>query len=132
MAAMSSSIRLLLVDDERPNLETFQRVYRKLYEIHVAPSGAAGLELLAGNQFDVVVSDYGMPGMTGAEFASKAKCTQPVAVVMVTGYTNHPEVQKLEASGEVFAVVGKPWEKDAIIDVIARASECTKMLRDAT
>ena len=129
---MSSSIRLLLVDDELPNLETFQRVYRKLYEIHVAPSGYAGLELLGGSEFDVVLSDYGMPGMTGAEFVSKAKDTQPIAVVMITGYMNHPEVQKLETSGEVFAVLGKPWDKDSIIDVIARASECTKTLRHAS
>jgi CheY-like chemotaxis protein len=129
---MSSSIRLLLVDDELPNLETFQRVYRKLYEIRVAPSGPEGLELLGGKEFDVVVSDYGMPGMTGAEFISKAKHTQPIAIVMVTGYINHPEVQKLETSGEVFAVLGKPWDKDSIIDVIARASEHTKTMRDAS
>ena len=128
---MSSSIRLLLVDDELPNLETFQRVYRKMYDIRVAPSGSAGLELMSDNEFDVVLSDYGMPGMTGAEFVSKAKVTQPVEVVMITGYLNHPEVQKLETSGEVFAVLGKPWDKDSIIDVIARASECTKTMRDA-
>ena len=129
---MSSSIRLLLVDDELPNLETFQRVYRKMYDIRVAPSGSAGLELMSDNEFDVVLSDYGMPGMTGAEFVSKAKRTQPIAVVMVTGFINHPEVQKLETSGDVFAVLGKPWEKDSIIDVIARASELTKTLRNAS
>jgi response regulator RpfG family c-di-GMP phosphodiesterase len=129
---MSAAIRLLLVDDELPNLETFRRVYRKMYNIQVAESGSAGLELLNGKQFDVVVSDYGMPGMTGAEFVSRAKHTQPVAVVMVTGFMNHPEVQRLETSGEVFAVLGKPWEKDSIIDVIARASECTRTMRDAS
>jgi CheY-like chemotaxis protein len=129
---MSASLRLLLVDDEVPNLETFRRVYRKLYDIQVAVSGSAGLELLHDNEFDVVLSDYGMPGMSGAEFVAKAKGTQPIAVVMVTGYMNHPEVQKLETSGEVFAVVGKPWDKDSIIDVIARASECTRTMRDAS
>ena len=129
---MSSSIRLLVVDDEVPNLETFRRMYRKLYDIQIAQSGSAGLELLNNNEFDVVLSDYGMPGMCGAEFASKAKATQPIAVVMVTGYVNHPEVEKLETSGEVFAVVGKPWDKDSIIDVISRASERTKTLRDAS
>jgi CheY-like chemotaxis protein len=129
---MTISLRLLLVDDEAPNLVTFQRVYRKIYEIQVAQSGSAGLELLSGNEFDVVLSDFGMPGMSGAEFVSRAKRTQPIAVVMVTGYVNHPEVQELEASGEVFAVVGKPWDKDSFIDVIARASERTRTLRDAS
>jgi CheY-like chemotaxis protein len=127
---MGAPLRLLLVDDELPNLETFKRVYRKLYDISVAPSGPAGLELLGDKQFDVVLSDFGMPGMTGAEFVSKAKRTQPVAVVMVTGYMNHPEVLELETSGEIFAVIGKPWDKQSIIDVIARASECTRSMRD--
>src|SRR4051812_9676836 len=127
---MPTSVRLLLVDDEVPNLETFKRVYRKLYDITVAPSGAAGLELLGDRQFDVVLSDFGMPGMTGAEFVSRAKRAQPVAVVMVTGYLNHPEVLKLETSGAIFAVVGKPWDKQSIIDVVARASERTRAMRD--
>jgi len=50
---------------------------------------------------------------------------------MVTGFINHPEVQALESKGEVFAVLGKPWDKASIIDVIGRASERTKTLRDA-
>ena len=127
---MPPNLRLLLVDDEIPNLETFQRVYRKLYDIKVAPSGSAALELLGDSQFDVVLSDFGMPGMTGAEFVSQAKRKQSVAVVMVTGYMNHPEVIELESSGAIFAIVGKPWDKDSIIDVIARASECTRSMRD--
>jgi len=127
---MHKPLRLLLVDDEVPNLETFKRVYRKLYDISVAPSGSAGLELLGDHEFDVVLSDFGMPGMTGAEFVSRAKRAQPVAVVMVTGYMNHPEVIELETSGAIFAIIGKPWDKQSIIDVIARASECTQSMRD--
>jgi CheY-like chemotaxis protein len=124
--------RLLVVDDEVPNLTTFQRVYRKHYDIHVASSGPAALELLAaGNHFDVILSDFGMPVMTGAEFVERARRLQPVAVVMVTGYMNHPEVLELESSGAVFAIVGKPWDRQTIIEVIARASEHTHALRTA-
>lgn len=122
-------LRLLLVDDEIPNLETFQRMYRKLYDISVAPSGTVALQLLDKSEFDVVLSDFGMPGMSGAEFVTRAKQTQPVAVVMVTGYMNHPEVLELESSGAVFAIVGKPWDKQHVIDVITRAGECTRALR---
>ena len=126
---MTTPLRLLLVDDEIPNLETFQRVYRKLYDISVAPSGTVALQLLDKREFDVVLSDFGMPGMTGAEFVSRAKRAQPVAVVMVTGYMNHPEVIELETSGAVFAIVGKPWDKQHVIEVIARAGECTRSMR---
>jgi len=126
---MSGRLRLLVVDDELPNLRTFQRVYRKQYDIEIAQSGVDGLAILGEREFDVVLSDYGMPGMTGAEFVSRAKAVQQVAVVMVTGYMNHPEVVALEQAGAVFAVVGKPWDRDAICQVIAGASEHTSAIR---
>jgi CheY-like chemotaxis protein len=126
---METPLRVLVVDDELPNLQTFRRVYRKLYDVTIAPSGPEALEVMNDQQFDVVLSDFGMPGMSGAEFVSKARCVQPVAVVMVTGYMSLPEVVELEASGAIFAIVGKPWEKQSIIDVVTRASECTRSMR---
>ncbi len=125
----TSKPRLLVVDDELPNLDTFRRAYRKIFDIEIASSGAAGLELLTDHEFDVVLSDFSMPGMSGAEFVSKAKGTQRVAVVMVTGYMGHQDVVDLEESGEIFAVIGKPWDKQTMIDVVARASERTKSMR---
>ena len=124
-----SMLRVLVVDDEVPNLRTFQRVYRKHYDIEMASTGSAGLRLLAEREFDVVVLDFGMPQMSGAEFVASARYVQPVAIVMVTGYMTHPDVLELEASREIFALVGKPWDRDALVDVVARASDHTRSLR---
>lgn len=126
---MAMTLQVLVVDDELPNLRVFQRVYRKHYDVHVASSGEDALKLLGERSFDVVLSDYGMPTMSGAELVEKARHLQPVAFVMVTGYMTHPEVLDLEAAGTVFAVVGKPWEREQVIDVVARASEYTRSLR---
>ena len=123
--------RVLLVDDEMPNLSTFRRVYRKHYNITLAQSGAAGLELLASNVFDVILSDFSMPVMSGAEFVVHARHVQSVAIVMVTGYMNHPAVVDLETSGAIFATVSKPWDRQMISDVIARAVARTRELRGA-
>jgi c-di-GMP phosphodiesterase len=124
-----SGPRVLVVDDELPNLTTFQRAYRKQYEISLASSGHAGLAMLADQEFDVVLSDFGMPSMTGAEFVEQAQHVQPVAIVLVTGYMTHPEVVELEASGAVFAIVGKPWSRQSITEIVSRASEHTRSLR---
>jgi two-component system, sensor histidine kinase and response regulator len=127
--ALDPRLRILVVDDEVQNLDTFRRVWRKQYDIATATSGTAGLDLLASGSFDAVLTDFGMPGMTGAEFVREARLLQPVAFVMVTGYADTPEVIALETSGEVFAVVGKPWNRQAITDVIARATAHTSTLR---
>jgi len=125
-----SMLRVLVVDDEMPNLKTFQRVYRKHYDIQLADTGEAGLQLLSEQEFDAVVLDFGMPVMSGAEFIDKAQRVRPVAIVMVTGYMTHPEVVELESSQRIFALLGKPWDRQALIDVVARASEHTRALRD--
>lgn len=121
--------RVLIVDDEVQNLDTFRRVWRRDYEIATATSGAAGLELLAGREFDVVLTDFGMPGMNGSTFVQVARQMQSVAIVMITGYVDKPEVRELEQTGALFSVLGKPWDRQTIIDVIERASEHTDAIR---
>lgn len=125
------SLQVLIVDDELPNLRCFQRAYRKHYDVHVAASGEEALSMMAERTFDVVLSDYGMPAMTGAQLVEKARHLHRGAFVMVTGYMTHPEVLDLEAAGRVFAVVSKPWERELLLEVVARASEHTRHLRDA-
>lgn len=117
--------RVLVVDDEVRNLETFRRVWRREYDITVADSAAAGLALLAEGTFDVVLTDYGMPEMNGAEFVRRARRAHDVPFVMVTGYADVPEVQMMAERGELFSVVGKPWTRDTILDVVERASALT-------
>lgn len=121
--------RVLVVDDEPQNLDTFRRVWRRYYDIEIAGSGEAGLALLASQEFDVVLTDYGMPGMNGAEFVKQARQRSPVAMVMLTGYMDKPEVRELEDAGQVFAVLGKPWERAVLLDVVERASQHTRAAR---
>lgn len=121
--------RVLVVDDEVQNLETFRRVWRREYDITIADSGQAGLRALADREFDVVLTDYGMPGMNGSTFVEVARRTQPVAIVMVTGYADTAEVRELAEVGVLFGVVGKPWDRKTIIDVIERASAHTRTIR---
>lgn len=128
----AARIRILVVDDEVQNLTTFQRVWRKHYEIETATSGAAGLALLADREFDVVLTDYCMPLMDGETFTRKARTTQDVAIVMITGYLDTPGVRALVDAGELFSVLGKPWHRDAVLDVVARASERTQAIRAGT
>lgn len=121
--------RVLIVDDEVQNLDTFRRVWRREYDVTVADSGPRALELLARQEFDVVLSDYGMPGMNGSMFVELARPVQPVAIVMVTGYADTSEVRALAEVGALFGVVGKPWDRKTIIDVIERASAHTRAIR---
>lgn len=80
--------RILVVDDET----IVRKSTRMLLEIdgHAvaeAESGARGLELFAPDRFDLVITDFMMPGMTGAEFAAKLKRASPkTPVLMITAF----------------------------------------------
>ena len=61
---------------------------RKGYRILTASSGQQGLELLAKNDVDVIVSDQRMPTMTGVDFLRRAKDMYPDTVrIVLSGQT---------------------------------------------
>jgi CheY-like chemotaxis protein len=121
--------QVLVVDDEPQNLATFERVFRNLYDVSIAVSASDALGLLAGRDFDVVVTDFGMPGMNGAALVREAKRMRPVAFVMVTGFMDTDEVIQLRDSGDLFCVLGKPWNRQSVFDAIEGASTHTQTLR---
>ena len=60
--------RILVVDDEPLTLDSLTAILRRRFEVVTAPGGAEGLVALQSGFFHVVVSDYDMPGMNGAQF----------------------------------------------------------------
>jgi signal transduction histidine kinase len=83
-------LSIMLVDDEDVVRFGTAEMIRDLgHRVIEARGGAEALTLLADNpNIDVVVSDYKMPRMDGAEFARRLHATRPqLPVLIVTGYT---------------------------------------------
>jgi len=78
--------------------------------------------LLAGETFDLVVTDQTMPGMTGLEFARRARELCPgLQVVLYTGYGEGIAPAELERAG-VAALMRKPIEPSDLLAVLRRFS----------
>ena len=86
----ANSLRILLVDDEEPARRVTIEMLSELgHDVVDADSGAAGLELVRSRPFDVIVTDYLMPGMTGIEFIREArKVSANLPALMITGYAD--------------------------------------------
>jgi CheY-like chemotaxis protein len=87
-------LRILLVDDEDLVREGTAEMLRELgHDVHCAAGGAEALTLLAGPvKADVVVTDFKMPQMDGAELASRIRAHRPeLPVLLITGYTGASE-----------------------------------------
>lgn len=102
---------LLLVDDEVNIVSALKRLLRPDgYEIHSAHSGEQGLELLARQPVDVIISDQRMPGLSGADFLRQARILRPDTIrIMLSGYTELQSVTDAVNEGAIYKFLTKPW-----------------------
>ena len=114
---------LLLVDDEPNIVSALKRLLRRDgYQILTANSGAEGLEVLAANEVDVIVSDQRMPGMIGADFLRAAKELYPDTIrIMLSGYTELQSVTDAVNEGAIYKFLTKPWDDEQLRGHIAEA-----------
>ena len=114
---------LLLVDDEPDILNSLKRLLRRSgYRILTAGSAAEGLELLALNDVQVIVSDQRMPIMSGAEFLSRVKSLYPETMrIVLSGYTELASLTDAINRGAIYKFVTKPWDDDELREVIREA-----------
>jgi signal transduction histidine kinase len=104
--AIGRRLSILLIDDEELVRTATAEMMRDLGHSVMEASGAAdGLARLGrGTPFDVVVTDYKMPGMDGGELARRVKQRFPeTPVLLITGYSGPPD-EKLE-----FPLLAKPF-----------------------
>ena len=92
MAAKPTTI--LCIDDDRETLE-FRKQLLEMhgYTVITASSGAEGLRIFSeGHPADLVLLDYIMPGVTGAEVAEQLKQLSPsIPIVLMSAFPELPE-----------------------------------------
>src|SRR6266436_1451647 len=108
---MNASIRV--VDDERAIQDSIAWCLRADgYDVRTAPDGEEAMEIMAGQDFDVVISDIIMPGVSGLELLRKARTLHPrTLVVLITAYaTVETAVEALREGAAVYVL--KPFKCD--------------------
>lgn len=106
--------RILVVDDNDAIRSVVSQMLSGLgYEVSAADSGENGLNVFLKNNFDIVLSDYEMPGMDGVALACRIKQYSPgVPVVIMTGSGKESIITgKTSAVDEVIA---KPFSIDVL------------------
>jgi type II secretory ATPase GspE/PulE/Tfp pilus assembly ATPase PilB-like protein/DNA-binding response OmpR family regulator len=117
--------RLLLVDDEPNVLKALQRVFhRENYQVLMAASGDEALRICAEQPVQVVISDYMMPMMNGAELLKRIKAIYPGTIrIMLTGHADTGAVMGAVNEGAVYKFILKPWNDDDLRVTVALALE---------
>lgn len=107
---------ILLVDDEENIIASLRRLLRRDgYRILCAGGGQQGLDILAANDVDVIVSDQRMPNMTGVEFLRHVKTLYPDTVrIVLSGYTELQSITDAINEGAIYKFLTKPWDDDQL------------------
>jgi len=122
MATTPARPRLLFVDDESRILMSLKAIFRADYDVTTAEGGAAALEILKKERFEVIVSDQRMPGITGVEVLRTAREVQPQAVrMLLTGYSDLNAIIASINEGEIFRFIPKPWVNGELRETMAAA-----------
>ena len=116
--------KLLIVDDELPNLRLLERLFRRDYTCLTASSGVEAIKLLEQHDVAVVITDQRMPQMTGIELLQQTSDLRPHMVrILLTGYMDVEALVEALNSGLVNTYLSKPWNNDDLKRRVGRAIE---------
>ena len=105
--------RILLVDDDHAVREVTSTTLRDLgYSVVEAGSGGAALDILAREPtIDLLIIDFAMPGMSGAEVARQAWAKRPtLPILFITGFADRAALAGVSETH----IVGKPFVNDEL------------------
>jgi type II secretory ATPase GspE/PulE/Tfp pilus assembly ATPase PilB-like protein/FixJ family two-component response regulator len=122
---LTTCYRILLVDDEPNVLSALRRVFRQEnYEIVCIEDPKEALNRLGSESFQLIISDYMMPGMNGGELLKHARSVQPDMIrIMLTGHADVNAVVGAMKTGAVYKFILKPWNDDDLRVTVALALE---------
>ncbi len=103
---MKNRLHILVVDDEPTVRQAIKQLLKHVgYEVEAVENGEAALDLMRQRVFDVVITDFSMPGMYGDQLAARIRQHTPgQPIIMVTAYAQE------------FKVFGQPYANvDALV-----------------
>ncbi|MFZ3048259.1 MAG: ATP-binding protein, partial [Desulfatirhabdiaceae bacterium] len=112
-------IRILYVDDDLENLNSFKALFRRMYQVYLADSVQNALEILKENDIHVLITDQRMPGMTGTDLLELAAGQYPDMLrYMLTGFSDFDPLVDAINKGRLQGYFSKPIDHEFIMSRI--------------
>ncbi len=124
--------KILIIDDEEYILDMLEELLEDQgHKITTSSSTANGLELFKKSNFDIVITDLGMPDMSGWEVAERIKKMNPsISVILLTGWALNLEAEKIKENGVDFTLQ-KPFSEEDLYSIILDAKKLKDELTSA-
>ena len=111
--------RVLVIDDQPIVTDLLVSVLERMnYKSEVASCGRDGVEMFERDRYDLVITDLGMPDISGWEVSKTIKQKNPdVPVIVITGWGIDPDPDKMKDS-KVDFIINKPFQIDQLEKII--------------
>jgi DNA-binding NtrC family response regulator len=118
------NLKTLLIDDNEFIRNSMEIAFRqKGYPLRTAATAEEGLEKMAAEHFDIIISDYRLPGINGLTFLKHAGGTRPdIIKILISACGDHATIAAAYAIG-VHDYLQKPFALDTLWATLAMHAE---------
>ncbi|VAX33808.1 hypothetical protein MNBD_NITROSPIRAE01-1654 [hydrothermal vent metagenome] len=127
----TNPIQILVVDDERGPRELLESaLLEEGYQITAAKNGEEACQIFDENFFELVITDFKMPGLNGIKLLKKIKTRAPeTLVILITGYASLASAIHAIREG-AYDYLTKPFQLDELYIVVKNAVDRIKLIRE--
>src|SRR5665213_1034493 len=128
---MAAQPKILLIEDDLSAAAALERVLRdEDYSVQTIARGDAGLAEARDKNFDLVISDFKLPGLNGLEVVRQVHALKPrLPIILMTAHGTTEiaiEATKLGA----YDYLLKPFEMEELLDLVAKAVESSRLMSE--
>jgi PAS domain S-box-containing protein len=118
-AATVQPLKILVVEDEvLIRLDTVEQLQDEGHAVVDAGSAEEALVLIRSERFDILLTDLGLPGMSGAALAERVRETYPdIGVIFATGNADMPAI----TAGPKPILLQKPYDNSSLLRAVGSA-----------
>jgi two-component system nitrate/nitrite response regulator NarL len=122
---------ILLVDDHHIFLEGLKNLIQEPFQVKdTANSGKQALELIKSSEFDVMITDYEMPGINGLELVKAVRLVQPEIKIIVLSQHDDPSIVKELLRAGVLGYLLKNTTYKHLTEALHKVVEGKRFLSD--
>lgn len=113
--------KVLVVDDEQLSRDILSKALSRYLgcDIYAASNGTDALSYLKYGNYDILLLDLGMPGMSGIDLIRKINLLKiDVSILIVTGNAGKQDIKMLKELG-INRIIYKPYKISVILEMIA-------------
>ena len=127
----SDHARVLLVEDDIFDREYLTHVLQGEFEVVGVGDGDAALATIDREEFDVILADNGLPGISGERLLQECQDRRPVASrVLLSGVLNLETVMRSVNDGHIYACLQKPVDPNTLLTTVHNASRACRLVRE--